>query len=208
MILLASLLACEPVDGTDDAAEPSTSLTDENNYTFDSTLTIPSLSTHEAADVTICWDQVAHDRQCHDFAPASDVLNVGLLRSSTLTQDAIEEALGADDLQQADISGYVQFTPEGGDTCAELSEFSFFGTTFSVADEYVAAGGTFMVILSDSDVPGQGARSLAFLSPEADSTLSSVGLDDGCGIVEAEAQLTDVEPRASRLPLRQSPGTA
>ena len=197
MTPLLALFACTPDDAEPKPAA-STTLTDANNYTFDSTLAIPPYTTREAADVEVCWDGATRDMQCHAFAPATDVRNVGLLRSTTLAQEDIEAALGADDLQQADISGYVQFTPEAGDTCANLSEFNFFGTTFGVEAEYVAAGGTFMLILSDSDTPGQGARSLAFLAPDPTSTTDAVALGDGCSIVSVDAQLSNLEPL--RLP--------
>jgi hypothetical protein len=202
-MILVALLACSGTDDTGADLGPSTALTDANNYTFDSTLAIPSFTTHEGADVEVCWDQVVHDMQCHDFAPTADVRNVGLMRAGSLTQAEVEEALAADALQQASITGYVQYTPQNGETCASLSEFSLFGTDFSVAAEYTAAGGTYMVILSDSDIPGQGARSLAFLSPDAGDRTANVSLGDGCGIVSVDAQLTAVEP--IRLP--SAPGT-
>src|SRR5688572_3113938 len=65
-LLLAALPGCG--GGEEDEGPPSdaVSLADSNNYTSESSLSIPVVETASATDLDICWDGVVKDLQCHD----------------------------------------------------------------------------------------------------------------------------------------------
>lgn len=192
-LLLLALVGCP---GPKDSGEPcvtTLTLSDANNYAFAGTLDIPSFETVEARDIEICWDEMVEDLQCHALDPLTDVANVGLVRFGTLGQDEVEVGLAQNDLQQADMTGYVEARPDGS-TCVSLDDMSFFGTPLDVASEYTDAGGTYLLIVSETTTPGVGARMLAFLDPSATSDVTHVDLPSGCGMLDFTVELDALEP--------------
>ena len=190
MILLLSLalLGCKT------ECLPVVHLADTNNYTYSGTLDVPSIVTASGTDIRICWDQVTQDLQCHDLDPAADINMVSVVRFSTLTQAEVEAGLAADDLLQADISGYVTWENGEGATCVDLSSLSFFGTPIDMESEYVEGAGTFLFLLSTGTDIGMGTRVLAFLEPTQSSDATEVDVPDGCGTLDFSASLTTLEP--------------
>ncbi|MES2644376.1 MAG: hypothetical protein V4850_33125 [Myxococcota bacterium] len=184
---LAALLVFSGCDPKDDRVVGL--LADENNYAFTGALDVPSITTASATDVTVCWDEVLHDLQCHDLDPVAGIQNIGLVRFPNYSQVEVEAALSTNSLQQSAISGYVEARTDGTNTCANLADFSFFGTTIDVAEEYTAAGGTYMLLLTEGVVAGVGARMITFLSPEEGNTTTEVSVGDGCGLLEVDADL-------------------
>jgi len=163
-------------------------LTDTHNYNFVGTLEVESIATSEAADLTICWDQIAQDIQCHDTDPVTDIDNISLIRLPHLTQEEVEEGLAGQGFQQADVSGYIEYQPEDS-TCASLSDLSLFGTEIDIETEFNEEGGTFLVMLTSGVEPGVGARVLAFLTPTAGETNTQVDIPDGCGALDVSVDL-------------------
>jgi hypothetical protein len=119
---------------------------------------------------------------------------VGLIRFPLLSQDDVEAGLSANDLQQSDVSGFVQVLPEPGDTCVLLSEFTFFGTPIDIAEEYTSAGGTYLLLLSPTTSLGVGTLVLAFLAPTPGETTDRVDLEPGCGVLDLDVDLASVAP--------------
>lgn len=169
-------------------------LADRNNYSFTGALDVPSITTASATDVTVCWDEVLHDLQCHGMDPVTAIENVGLVRFPNYSQAEVEVALSENDLQQAAISGYVEHPANGVDTCANLADFSFFGTSIDVTEEYTEAGGTYMLLLTAGTTPGVGARMITFLAPEVASATTEVSVGDGCGLLDVDADLEALTP--------------
>jgi hypothetical protein len=58
--------------GENDANGPIL-LHDENNYRTTSSLALPIVATAPAADLDICWTDVATDIQCHAVVPQTDL---------------------------------------------------------------------------------------------------------------------------------------
>lgn len=128
------------------------------------------------------------------FDPLLDIDNVGVARFPTKTEPEIEAALSANTLQMADVTGYIEYRTENATTCANLADFSFFGTPIDVATEYTEAGGTYMLLLTEGTTPGVGARMLTFLDPTGSSSTTRVDVQDGCGLLDLDADLTSLAP--------------
>lgn len=199
-LLALALVACpEPEEtGTPqpvlDCPGAALELVDANTFSFTGTVDVPSFPTVSGADVEICWDAVTEDIRCHAMDPAGDVDNVGLVRFGHLSEAEVEAALAADDLQQEDMSGYLEVRNDDALTCARLSEMSFFGTEIDLAEEYVEGSGTYMLLLTSGTTPGVGARMLAFLAPSTASDVTRVEVPSGCGVLDFAADLEALAP--------------
>src|SRR6188508_572547 len=101
----ALCLAC----GGDEAAsnEGAIVLTDAQNYSLDSSLSIPGVETASGADLDICWSDLVSDLQCHPVQPEPDLDNLALLRFLHLSHDAVEGRLTSGQLAQSEIDGYL-----------------------------------------------------------------------------------------------------
>ncbi len=199
--LLAALAACGPKGDDSGAADDTATatcasgaiaLSDADNYSYQGSLDVPSIPT-AAADVQVCWDGVSQDIQCHDL-PADEIDRLAMVRFGSLTEDEVEAGLAGNDLQQADVSGYAEWTVEDGATCANLSDLSFFGTPIDIESEYTEDGGTYLLMLAEGTLPGTGARALAFLDPSASSDVTEIEMPDGCGILDFQADLASLQP--------------
>lgn len=167
-------------------------LTDAQNYAYSGSVDLPSVTTASGVSVEVCWDELTSDIQCHDMSP-EDVDNVSLIRFTHLTQEEVESGINDDDLRQSDISGYVDVQPEEGATCVELGDMSFFGTEIDITEEYVEGAGTYLLNFTEGTEPGVGAYTLTFLEPSSDSDVEHVDVGDGCGVLEFDASLGELE---------------
>lgn len=201
--MMAVMVACggtdgDPKDDTATSTVPDTcqngtvALSDNQNFSYVGDVALPVFETASASDIQVCWDELAQDIQCHDVDKVGDIDNVGLIRFPYLTQPEVELGLSDNNLLQADISGYVDVQPLK-ETCIQLADMSFFGTPINIEEEYIAAGGTYMLNLTTGTLPGIGARMIAFLEPTESSDVTTVTLPDGCGILDFEANLGDLQ---------------
>jgi hypothetical protein len=191
------LAACTAgTDGTDGEAltcpEEGIVLTDAENYAYIGTLDVPSVTTTAATDAEVCWNNVTSDLQCHSVDPVLDIDNMSLIRFPYATQEEVEAGLSEDDLFQSDISGYVEFQP-GDSMCANLADLSFFGSNFEISEEYTEEGGTYLMLLTTGTITGVGARVMTFLEPDAASDNTDVDFPDGCGLLEVDIDLEEME---------------
>lgn len=186
---LAVLLAGAGCPPEDDDLDGPIVLTDSHNYGYDGAIDAPTIETASGTDIEVCWDALLHDIQCHEMDPATDVDNLGLIRFRHLTEPEVEDAMSRDDLQQADIDGYVEWRNELEATCTTLSAFSFFGTGIDIEQEYTEGGGTYMLVLTTGTTPGIGARMIVFLAPSAGSDVTHVDIPDGCGVLDFQVDL-------------------
>ncbi len=105
----------------DVCSEGTVALSDANNYAFQGSLDVPSITTVSGADVQVCWDELTTDIQCQPVDPAADIDNVGLIRFANLSQDEVKEGLSKNNLNQSEMSGYVEARNDAGGTCTTLS---------------------------------------------------------------------------------------
>lgn len=193
MLAAAAALLAAGCDGKGDETCPTgtVSLTDANNFQYTGDLILPVYQTASGSDVEICWDALTEDLQCHDMDPGEEIDNVGLVRFPYLSHDDIQSDLSNNSLQQADVSGYVEYNTDGSQTCANLVDFSFFGTPIEITDEYTTEGGSYLLLLATGTTIGVGTRMLAFLEPSADSTNTRVDLSGGCDVLDFEASISE-----------------
>ncbi len=197
---VALLISCGGGDGDKNPSDTATStvpdtcqsgtvtLGDRQNFSYVGDVALPVFETASASDIQVCWDDLVQDIQCHDVDKQLDIDNVGLIRFPYLTHGEVEQGLSDNNLLQADISGYVDVQPTK-ETCIQLADMSFFGTPINIEEEYIAAGGTYLLNLTTGTLLGSGARMIAFLEPTESSDVTTVSLPDGCGILDFAADL-------------------
>jgi hypothetical protein len=172
-------------------------LGDSNNYVSTSALNLPTVVTAPAADLDICWTDLVSDIQCHPVAPRLDIDNVGFLRFLHLSPAEVEAKLVSGELTQSQIDGYVEYRTDHSETCARLSQFSFFGTPIDVASQYVeSADETYMLVFTHGTQAGVGARVMTFVEPKTGSTNTRVDAPSGCGLLDFAVDLTSPQPVA------------
>ncbi|MBN1335391.1 MAG: hypothetical protein JXB39_05475 [Deltaproteobacteria bacterium] len=193
LVFLALSSACDDA-GDGPCATDTITLVDADNFSFTGLLDVPPYPTVDGADVEIFWDGVTDDIRCHEVDPTADVANVGIVRFPHLTEEDIEAGLATNHLLMSDQDGYVEFRPQDGGTSALLSEFSFFGTAFDLAEDYLSTRGSYLLLVSSTTTPGVGALVLAFLAPTVGETQDEVHLDPGCGVLDLEVDLASIEP--------------
>ncbi len=177
-----------------EAVAPGIALAPENNYTFSGTIDVPAIATAPEIDLEICWEDLTSDLQCHETSPTTDIDNVALIRLDHLSQAEVSQGLSGAGLQQADISGYVEYNTADGETCASFSQMSFFGSDVDVPSEYTTAGSTYLLLLATGTEPGVGARALVFLEPTKGSKVTRIDVGDACGILELTVDLQSLTP--------------
>jgi hypothetical protein len=170
-------------------------LADANNYTSDSTLTIPTVQTASGADLTVCWDAIQKDILCHTIVPGTNGIdNVALLPIPNMNKDQVAVKLAAARLTENQVTGYGEFHTDQatGTKCAMLSQFKLGSDVVLPATEYVeSTNKTYMLLFTSGTTPGTGARSMIFVEPKASSTNTMVSGPDGCSsnILQFDATL-------------------
>src|SRR5688572_32254291 len=170
-------------------------LTDANNYKTKSELSIPTVEVAADTDISICWDDLSSDLMCHGVEPAEHIDNVGMLRFLHLSEADVEARLTAGELSQSEVSGYLEYPTDDGETCTNLSNMSFLGTPIDLDQEFVEVDEhTYMLIFTTGTSPGVGARSMVFVKPTSESSNREVAAPNGCELLDFEANLRDAEP--------------
>lgn len=156
-------------------------LTDAHNYQSMSSLSIPVIETAPQVDIQICWDQVTKDIQCHDVDPITELKTAGVTRFHGKTPEQVQALLGQTSITSDQYDLYLDLDTMGG-TCGQLSSMSFLGTRPAnlMTDYNEAPDKTYLVVVTDSDSPGVGTRSLVFVRPVSTSTNTRVDVPTGC----------------------------
>lgn len=193
-VLATLLAAC----GSD--SEPATAqglpLLDQNNYTSQSSLAVPSIETESGADLDICWSDLTKDILCHDLDVTKDINNVTFLQTLNLTQDEIQAKLALGQLTQKEVKIYRDFhiPTDHPPTCTKLSSLSLGTTLLDPTQDYVEASDKkYMLLFSTGTMLGVGSRSMLFIEPKASSTLTSVDAPsaaDTCKILDFTADIS------------------
>jgi len=169
-------------------------LGDTTNFSYVGDIDAPSHETVSAQNVTICWDSMTDDIQCHDVDPTSDPGLITLARFNNLTEVEIEQQLSNDELSQSELSGFLTWEIPTGDTCAELEDFTLDGTPVVLSEEYYEGGGTYLMLLSHGTIPGQNIISMDFLVPLESSDIDAVDVGPACATLDFTADLTSGDP--------------
>ncbi len=185
----------DPSSSSDPGERAAIELTDANNYTTKSELAIPTVEVAADTDISICWGDLSSDLMCHGVEPAEHIDNVGMLRFLHLSEADVEARLTAGELSQSEVSGYLEYPTEDGETCTNLSNMSFLGTPIDLDQEFVEGEEhVYMLVFTTGTSPGVGARSMVFLEPTSDSSNHEVAAPNGCELLDFEADLKSAEP--------------
>lgn len=190
--LLLGVVASACGGGEDDPApEPADRimLANEHQYSSTASLDIPSVET-APTDLSISWDALDADLQCHDVELPEGIRNLTLLRFEKSEEEVAErlsgEPISANELYDV----YYGYKTQGEGTSAKLSDFTTLtgSETFDVDESYVEGDITYLLIALSSEALGVGARSMTFLRPSADSLVDEVSIEPGCGILDFSAE--------------------
>jgi hypothetical protein len=187
------LVACGSSPGAPTWPKGNVVFEDVNNYTSQTSLMIPKVTTASGVDLMICWNQLQNDLLCHPItAPApsggNGIDNVGFAKITNLPQSDVQDQLevGQFDDNLATVYGdfYTAQTP--GATCAMLSQFKL-GELVNPAMDYVQPTGTqiitYMLVFTTGTTPAVGAKSMLFLEPSTTSTVTTVNAVDACAAI-------------------------
>jgi hypothetical protein len=182
------LVACG--GGTPAATGPKGNVVfeDVNNYTSQTSLMIPKVTTASGADLMVCWSSLQKDLLCHDItAPGgtNGIDNVGFAQIRNVPQADVADqlAVGQFDDNLANVYGDFYTSQAPGSTCAMLSQFKL-GEFVVPATDYVAPAAnqtiTYMLVFTTGTAPAVGAKSMLFLEPSTTSTVTTVNAVDAC----------------------------
>lgn len=182
---LLTLALAAPLGACGSSGTPSTTgpvgnvvIEDANNYSANSTLTIPVVETMAGADLSISWGGITQDLLCHAAKPID---NVAFLKIGNMTQANVEDKLAKGTLTSTQVTTYREFNTKGA-TSAMLSDFSYGQPKLVPATDYVVAAGTqYLMLFTSGTVIGVGAQSMVFLSPSATSVNTTVTAPNPCG---------------------------
>jgi hypothetical protein len=206
LIAFASLTAgCsdDPVanpGGTGGGSGNYTQLTDENNYAFSSELHIGRVEVAAESDLTIKWDGIKKDIQCHDVKPAADIDKILFLRFKATTEKEVSDLLDKDNPESTDLIAPApfEFNPDGTETTVKLSDFEANGTAFDPSAHLKDETNIDLLIFQNGTSLGQGARAMVFVDPgtSSNTTVDMAGdySNDDCSLLEFSANLSDLTP--------------
>jgi len=186
LAVAAALPACG--GSTTPAPKGDVIFTDANNYTSETSLTIPVVQAKAGADLMVCWNGLQKDLLCHDItAPGgtNGIDNVGFAQIRNVPQADVADqlAVGQFDDNLANVYGDFYTSQAPGSTCAMLSQFKL-GEFVVPATDYVAPAAnqtiTYMLVFTTGTAPAVGAKSMLFLEPSTTSTVTTVNAVDAC----------------------------
>jgi hypothetical protein len=158
-------------------------LRDANNYTSQSTLTIPTVQTASGQDLSISWSGLSKDLLCH---PAASIDNVAFLKIGNMSQGDVETKLASGQLVSSEVTTYRELhTAAGADggaavTSTMLSKLSY-GSALVPATDYVESATTqYLLLFTHGTTLGVGAQTMAFIQPSAASQNTTVVAQDAC----------------------------
>lgn len=204
--LLCPTSACQSTDSKTDAGgvQGNIVITNQNNYKATSKLTIPRVQTAAGVDLDICWGGMKTDFLCHSINPATDIDSLSFLQVQNLTEAEVADDLGIGKSFANNVVPRLYHTDEApGSTCTKLSAFADNPTAanpimVNPARDYVAASNkVYMLLFQNGTKLGLGSRSMVFLEPGADATVTAVNAQaDSCSILDFEADITTPSPIA------------
>jgi hypothetical protein len=207
LTLTMALAGCESVPENENPPEPpppefATLVNQEHNYETTTVLTPPEIVTAAGEILTINWDNLNIDMQCHDMDPVEDIDKVALIRFRGLTNAEAAAFLTAGELDSKQVDGYLQYETKGMGTTCMLDDLSVFGSEVDILEEYAPVEGQiYMLLWGTTETPGVGARTMAFLRPTADSNVTVVNAPIPCDRA-AGTSILDFTADLSEIPVQ------
>jgi hypothetical protein len=155
-----------------------TAMTDANNYTASSHMTIPVIPTKAATDLTLDWSGITKDLLCHTATP---IKSVTFAVFPNKTKMALENELSVGLFNTAEVSKYFIQDVDSGTTSTMLSSLKANKTMVDPASDYTESSTSlYLVLFANSTTPGVGAESMVLLQPSASSDATTVMAPDAC----------------------------
>jgi len=194
LLLTAACTDKEPA--TDDSAEapiePCESpcaLSDENNFSYTSELSVTSVPLQEYGDVVVDWSGLTTNFYGKPIDPAVDVEEAWLVVFTNQTADEVAEGIAQDTLDQGDISLYT--TCESKSQRCALSEFNIGGVYPNPQTYFEDGQGAWLVSLLDAS--SNSFHSLMFLDADPTSASLSATYSDSTALLEADVDLGSLD---------------
>jgi len=109
LAVAAALPACG--GSTTPAPKGDVIFTDANNYTSDTSLTIPVVQAKAGADLMVCWNGLQKDLLCHDITgpgTTNGIDNVGFAQIPNIPQSEVSRQLAVGGANMDKAAGYAQ----------------------------------------------------------------------------------------------------
>jgi hypothetical protein len=189
-VLVLFVVACgtepaEAVPGVTTAA-----ITNANNYTSATKLTLPTYPVLAGSDITVCWDKMTTDLRCRsDF----QVDKAAFLRVPGQTQAQVQPQLEIGNLPSEDVDPYFSVDAPASKCTTFGAMKSLGGTPFNAATDLVeTTTATYLISVNQGIDPGFGARSLGYVVPSAGATATTINIPaDSCaGILDFQASFS------------------
>jgi hypothetical protein len=178
-------------------------VTDVNNFSSKSTLTITSMKVPPGEDLKVCWKDLTKDIQGHTLDPAKDINDVSFIRVVSSDATAVAKLLNDGNLQANNIDGDwdVQYpTGKADNQCVNLTDLTPAGTGSSgtpldpktnfTTDSKV----TYLMVIANGTAIGFGARSMVILETDPSSTLAEVDVNNTTATLSYMATLAADHP--------------
>jgi hypothetical protein len=176
-------------------------LSQENNYTFKSTLKIPAVKTAPEEDLSITWDKATKDIEGHTFDPTKDIDSVAFIPVNSSSQDTVSGWLNAGTFGMGMVAfsgNAFQFVTKGA-TKASLTDFLSVGDSVPpvLSQVYVVDPTvTYLMVFQTGIQLGIGARTMMFLVPTDGNKVTDVSPNDDSSTLlqDFKADLTTQVP--------------
>ena len=192
MMLLTTLLACNGVY--------EIVLEDANNFDFQSNIIADSIVVPSEEDSVVDWSELTKDILSQTVDPTAEIGELSVVRFADLSQAEVIDGINNETLKQSDLTGFVAYSPTGGETSASLTEFSISGTYVDPTTEIVEGLGTFLISAEDTD--GE-YLSFVFFEPTVGAAPATIELTASSAILEytldLDAGIPLVSENASQL---------
>jgi len=187
-LLFVVLAACND-KGEDTALQACgdpCALSDDANFTYDSSMEVTVTQAQPSADLLLDWSALDTDVQGHAVDPDTGVTQVTLVVFKDLTTDEILDGLVHDQIDQTKVNAYFLCTPTGS-TCL-LSDFGLGSSKPGVDQYFLEDSGEWLFVLTGED---GGSRSLQFAEPSDASSSTDLVWDDQTASLSVDVDLHD-----------------
>ncbi|MCP4917984.1 MAG: hypothetical protein GY913_13810 [Proteobacteria bacterium] len=179
------LLGCPPSDGPCSTCE----LTDANNYSYTSELSLEVVPMAAVTDVVVDWSGLTVDLNGLPVDP-TELNEAKLIVFQALDYEGLIAGLEEDTLVQSEATVFA--TCETTAASCSLSEFTLFGQILNLDDEFAAESGLWLVVLGRQGEQGMAAGII--LEPLTGETETEALVLDGSGSLVADIDLGSLDP--------------
>ena len=127
------------------------SFEDVHNFEFSSEIASVPIEMLAQEDLTIDWSGLQKDILGTPIDPTRDIHKLSLLLFSQLDHEEVLLGVSNENLRQSDLSGYVEYFPQEGETSVLSSAFSMQGTQLDPIEHLPPDAGSFLLLASDHD---------------------------------------------------------